>query len=149
MLVLQHCLCQCHQSVVLKKYSWTGSTRSLTHNMLPQKIGNFIKIKSISSVEKSVTSLKPSNVSNIYIYIYWKSIRTIHGSDKYTRASANKVPAKNYRVKKYYSYFSPSSSSETLTDKAENHRIFLIRKNNCYQIIYFTKKRQWCLPMLL
>ena len=44
------------------KSSQTVSARSLTHDMLPPKRRNFIKIKNISSVEKYVPGLKLYNV---------------------------------------------------------------------------------------
>ena len=99
--------------------SWTGSTSSLTYDMLRQKTSNAIKIKNISNVEKYVHGLKPFNDSEELKDIE-KVSETFPGQINTVKHLLLKNHTKNYRLKKGWFVFSPSSSSETLTDESEN-----------------------------
>ena len=61
-------------------------------------------------------------------YRYCKSIIKVPRSDKYTKSLSTKAPSKQSSIEKDDSYFSPSSSSETLTDKTDNRKKIYYKK---------------------
>ena len=121
MFVLQNCLFRGRQRVVFgifldwikKKFdTWYVSSKKKECH----KDQKYLQCRKICDCPQTVQCFRKR-------IRYWKSIRNFPRTDKYTKTPATKAPSKkSSSEEKYDSYFSLSSSSETLTNEADNQK---------------------------